>query len=519
MESRVKKSLKNMGFGLIEQITTLVCTFITRTVFIKTLNVNLLGINGLFTNILAILSIAELGFGTAIIYSMYKPIAEKNEKQISALMNFYRRIYNVLAVIVFMLGILFIPFLKYFINSDVKIDNILFYYLIFLADSACSYLLANRVAIITANQNKHIISRYNTFFIIIKSILQIVCLIIFKSFILYLIIQVLITFVTNLYEARLAKKMYPYAFNNEKLDKKEKKKLIDNVKSMTIYKFGGTIMNSTDNILMSMLCGTINVGIYSNYCLITSAITRFTNIIYDSITASVGNLNSIEKKEKKIQTFYQMDFFTNWLFGFCSIALYCLLNPFIELWIGKEYLFDNWILFSIVLNFYIIGILKIILVYRDTTGLFKQTKYVFVVTAFVNLVLSILLGKIYGVFGILIASSIARILTNCWFEPYKLFKEYFKTSSKMYFINKLVNVILIVLSIVILEFIFKLIRNIIRVAIVIFLLKIVIVAIIPNVLFFIFYKNKNEFNYFKEIIEKYANKIKERLVKNEKINN
>ncbi len=516
MESRVKKSLSNMTFGVVEQIATLVFTFITRTVFVKTLDANLLGVNGLFTNVLAVLSIAELGFETAIIYSMYKPIAEKDEKKIAAFMNYYKKIYNILAVVVFILGIMLIPFLKYLVNTDDEIDNILIYYLIFLADSICSYLLANRVAIITANQNIHIISKYNTFFIILKSILQIISLVIFKNFIIYLIIQVLVTLITNLYGARLAHKMYPFAFSNEKLDKEEKKKLIDSTKSMAIYKFCGTIVDSTDNIFMSVICGTINVGLYSNYCLIISAITRFTNIIYKSITASIGNLNAVGNKEKKIKTFYQMDFFSNWLFGFCSIALYCLSNPFIELWIGKKYLFNNVILFSIVLNFYILGILKIILVYRDTTGLFRQTKYVLLLTATINIILSIVLGKIYGVFGILIASAIARLLTNCWYEPYKLFKNYFKTSSIKYFIDKILNIILIVISILILSFLYKFIEYINMSKLLCFIVKIILVVVIPNIIFYAVYRNKEEFEYFKKFINDLKIKVKEKIVKNER---
>ncbi len=512
MESRVKKSLNNMTFGVVEQIVTLIFTFITRTVFIKTLDANLLGINGLFTNILAILAIAELGFGTAIIYSMYKPIAEKDEKKVAALMSYYKKIYNILAIVVLVLGIAFIPFLKYLVNTNVEIDNILVYYLIFLADSVCSYLLASRVAIITASQNMYKISKYNTFFIILKNILQIISLITLKNFVVYLIIQVMTTFLSNLYGAKLAKKMYPYAFSKEELDKKEKKKLVENIKSMAIYKFGGTVMNSTDNILMSVICGTINVGLYSNYCLIISAINRFTNIIFNSITASVGNLNAIGNKEKKLETFWRLDFFSNWLFSFCAVALYCLFNPFIELWIGKNYLFDGWVLFSIVLNFYILGELNIILVYRNTTGLFKQTKYIFIITAIINLILSIILGKIYGVFGILIASSIARLLTNYWFEPYKLFKSYFKISPKKYFINKVISIFLIFLSIVILNIIFKGIDYLNLSKILNFVIKVILTGTITNTIYYVLYRKKKEFKFFKNLVMDFISRIKSRKI-------
>ena len=166
MEGRVKHSVNNVVFGIIEQVMTILLTFVTRTVFIRVLDDSLLGINGLFSNILSLLSIAELGFGTAIIYGMYKPIADNDKKKVAALMNYYRKIYNIIAISIAVIGIALIPFLKYLVNFDGQIDHIVLYYLIFLGDSVCSYLLANRIAIIEANQNYYVIKRYNTCFII-----------------------------------------------------------------------------------------------------------------------------------------------------------------------------------------------------------------------------------------------------------------------------------------------------------------------------------------------------------------
>lgn len=508
MSGRTKKSMNNMLFGFLEQIATIVLSFITRTVFIKVLNASLLGINGLFSNILSILSIAELGFGTAIVYGMYKPIADKDEKKIAALMTYYKKIYNILAIVIAVIGIALIPFLKYLVNTETEIDNLVLYYLIFLADSVSSYLLANRVAIIQADQKSYIIKQYSIVFIVIKNILQILSLVIFKNFILYLVIQVVITIATNIYGAIIAKKKYPYAFEKVELDKKEKTSLMDNVKSMAIYKIGGAIMNNTDNILISVITGTVNVGLYSNYSMITSSIERFTKIIYNSITASVGNLNTEDDVQRKIGVFYKLNFFTNWLFGFCAIALFMLLNDFITIWIGEKFLFNIPTIIAIVLNFYIIGVLNLTLTYRDTSGLFKQTKYIFIITAIINLILSIILGKIWGVFGILIASTIARILTNFWYEPYILFKDYFHTSAKKYFMERIGNIILVVLSCLVLTGIFAIINKTIANTIISFCIKVIFTAIIPNIIFLVFYRKKEEFGYFKNMISKVMEKWK-----------
>lgn len=499
MEGRVKHSITNIIFGVIEQVMTILLTFLTRTVFIKVLNDNLLGINGLFSNILSLLSIAELGFGTAIIYGMYKPIAKKDTKKVAALMNYYRKIYNLLALIVTIIGLALVPFLKYLVNVETEIDNLVLYYLIFLSDSVCSYLLANRTAIIEANQNAYIIKRYNTFFIILKNILQIVTLVLFKNFILYLFIQVFITFASNLYGAIIAKKKYPYAFEKVEIEKTEKKSLLENVKSMVVYKIGGVLLNHTDNILLSIIVGTVSVGYYSNYNIIIYSITRFINIIFNAIKASVGNLNAGEDKEKQLRIFYQIDFFSSWLYGFITVGIFVLINDLIAIWIGEKYLFSQSVVFAIVSGFYLLGIMSPIGTYRETIGLFKQTKYVFLVTAILNIILSIILGKIWGVFGIFIATSISRLLTNSWFEPHVLLKDYFQTSCKKYFMNKVKNILLMTLSCVLILLIIKYIKILFINSIVCFIIEIIITTVLTNIIFFISYHKKEEYKYFKEL--------------------
>ena len=500
MEGRVKHSVNNMIFGIIEQVMTILLTFITRTVFIKVLDDSLLGINGLFSNILSLLSIAELGFGTAIIYGMYKPIAERDTKKIAALMNYYKKIYNIIAICVAAIGVSLIPFLKYLVNLDGQIDHIVLYYLIFLGDAVCSYLLANRIAIIEANQNYYIIKRYNTCFIILKNILQIISLLLFKNFVIYLLILVCTTFGSNLYGAIIAKRMYPYAFEKEELDKKEKKSLIENVKSMFLYKIGFVLMEHTDNILISILAGTINVGYYSNYNMIVYSITRFTNIIFNSVKASVGNLNAGNDNEKKIRIFNNLSFLTDWVYGFVAVALFMLLNDFITIWIGNQYIFTTITVFSIVLDFYIKGILSAITVYRETTGIFNQTKYVYLFAAILNIILSIIFGRIYGVFGVIISSSVSKLLTNCWFESYVLFKQYFKYSPRQYFVTRIRNIILIAISILILTFSFSFIKLLQINTILIFVLQVGITAIVPNIVFLIALFRKEEFKYYKELV-------------------
>lgn len=414
-------------------------------------------------------------------------------------MNYYKKVYNILALSITIIGLSLVPFLRYIVNLKEEMDHLTLYYIIFLADSVCSYLLANRVAIIQATQNSYIIKRYSIIFMIIKNILQMIVLLLFKNFILYLLIQVFVTFATNLYGAILAKKMYPYAFEKAELEKDEKKSLFENVKSMMIYKIGGVLLNHTDNILLSIIAGTVSVGYYSNYSMIIYSITRFINIIFNGIKASVGNLNTKDNQEKQMKVFYRIDFFSSWLYGFISVGMFVLINDLIVIWIGEKYLFNQAVIFAIVSSFYLLGIMNPIGTYRETTGLFKQTKYIFLITAILNIILSILFGKIWGVFGILIATSVSRLLTNSWFEPYVLFRDYFKKNSKKYFINKLKNIALTGISCILLMIIFNLIKTILTNNILCFMVEIIVATILTNLIFFIAYHKKEEYQYFKEL--------------------
>lgn len=452
--SRLAKSKRNIIFGMVQQIVTLILTFVTRTVFIRCLSISLLGINSLFSNILTVLSLADLGFGTAILYSMYKPLAENDTNKLSSLMNYFRKIYFCIAGIVFIVGICLLPFLQYFVKEN-NIVNLKLYYCLFLLDSVVSYLLAYKVNIINADQKNYLIKKYTLVFNILKTILQCITLVLFKNFLVYLLIQIFCTFLTNLYGAFLAKKMYPYISKKNTLNKEDKKIIINNVKSLFIYKIGGIILNNTDNILISTIMGITMVGYYTNYITIITAITNITAIIFTTITYSVGNMIATEKKDKQLNIFYKIDFLGNFVFSFISICLVVLLNDLINCWIGKEYFIDNFTIIFIVINFYIVGTLNAVCMFRDTTGLFKKTKYLLLLTSILNLIFSILLGIKFGLCGIIGATAIARILTNFWYEPLALLKYYFNTNVYIYFLSKIYNIIISVLTTIIVFYLTK----------------------------------------------------------------
>lgn len=504
-ESRLINSSRNLFNGVFFQLITTVISFFSRTIFINILGVQYLGINGLFANILSVLSLAELGVGNIVIYSLYKPLAEKDDIKVASLIRFYKSIYNYIAICVATFGLMLLPFLDKLISLDKPMEHVKIYYLFFLANSVISYLFIYKSAIINADQKQYLITRYNFMFKTITAISQIIILYITHNYIIYLFIQVLFTLINNLYISNKVNKLYPYILQKYTLKRLERKKIFSDIKSMFSYKIGGILLNSTDNIFISTMKGTALVGYYSNYLLIISVINTFINMIYSSLYDSIGNLNAKENDKKKKDIFDITMLLYLWIGGICYIGLYLLLNDVITLWIGKEYLLDNRTVAIIVLNFYLPIILYPIWSFRNTTGIFKETRNILTITAGINLIFSYILGMKYGLSGILLSTAIARLLSSFWYEPYILYKKIFKKSAIEYFIKQIINIFIIFISIILCSFIFKIFKEITLINL---LFKIIIVMIICNLIYFILYCKSKEFQYInKNIILKLKSKI------------
>ncbi|MFA6939909.1 MAG: hypothetical protein WCQ54_02865 [Clostridiaceae bacterium] len=499
-KSRKKYVSLNIAVGTVNQMLNFVLQFICRTIFIRALGAEYLGISGLFSNVLNVLSLADLGFGTAIIYSMYKPLAEDDTNKLAALMTYYKKVYNILAVAVAIIGISIVPILPYIIKLESNIPNLIIYYLMYVANIVMSYLLAYRSTIIAADQKSYLLSIYTMICTVVQNVLQIIILVVWKNYLLYLSVAILSTFILNLFQANKAKKLYPYVKEKRELDPSTKKGIMENVKSMFLYKLGGVIMNDTDNILISAIVGTIYVGLYSNYLMVIYAVSAFTNIIFNSMAASIGNLNTTMDKERQYEIFNIMNFIAFWIFGFCSACFIVLFNDFITLWVGAKYTFDMLTVIIIILNFCMPGTIRPVTIYRDTTGMFKQTKFVFLITAAINIVLSIILGKTSGVFGILLATIISRLLTNMWYEPYVLFKKYFKKKATLYFRKQIVYWMIIGICCGGTYLLCRIFNDISYFNLIV---KLIICIIVPNMIIIASFYRSKEFKYiYEQIIEK-----------------
>ena len=421
-EGRIKNSVRNISYRLLSQVASIILKFVSRTIFIYILGVEYLGINGLFSEILQMLSLADLGFGTAMVYSMYKPLAEHDEKRLTQLVALYKKIYTIIAISITVIGISVVPFLKYLVNMDKDISYLNVYYLLYLANTVSSYLVVYKTCILNADQKNYLISKYNTIFSFVSLIVTSVFLLLTHNFMVYLIVQVAVTYANNFYVSHIAEKQYPYINNIvEKLPKEEEKQIFQNVKSVFIYKAANTLVGSTDNTLISVLVGTITVGFYSNYCMIVNNITLFINIIFSSVTASIGNMIVEANKKKNYDVYCLMQFVSFLLSSVAITVTYLVINDLINVWLGETFVLEPLVTFAIALNMYFSVVLMPIWSYREATGMYLQTKYVMVATAVVNLVVSVVLGKTLGLAGILFATSIARISTYFWYEPQVLF--------------------------------------------------------------------------------------------------
>lgn len=441
---RTKNALMNMMMSFLNQFTSLILSFISRTIFIRVLGVELLGVNGLFTDILGLLSMADLGFNTAMVYSFYKPISENNNKKISALINFYKKIYIIIALSIAVIGGALTPFIHLIVNTLQPVPLLKLYYLFALAGIVISYLFVYKTSIITADQKNYIVTKIFIKVNFIKTIAQIIILITFKSYILYLLINLISNFINNYIASKKAVELYPYINEDYKLDKEDKRGIFENIKSIFLYKLSSLLLNATDNTLISVLIGTIAVGFYSNYLLVTTKLVSIIQLVFGALTASIGNLVIKENHEKRYEIFKATQSISFIICGIMVTNFSLLVNDFIKIWLGKEFLFNNIVVLAITINMYLACVLQPLWTYREATGLYVKTKYIMLVAATVNLVLSIILGRLMGVAGILFASAIARLTTYFWYEPLLLFKEYFAKSVIKFYIPLVINVVIMI---------------------------------------------------------------------------
>ena len=441
--SRTKNSVLIMATSGARQLLTLLLSFASRTVFIYVLGARYLGINGLFSNILAMLSLAELGIGSAISYYLYKPIALDDRERIKSLMQFYRNCYRIVGLTILGFGCLIMPFLDKMVNLHQPIpENLYLIYFLFLLDSAFTYLFwAYKQAIMFANQQQYKIEKINIGFAIVSCCVDIVVLLIFKNFIAFLLFKMAIVIIKNVVIAKKIDKAFPYLLEKDiiKLSQLEMKNIFKGGFNESVFKLGSTLCNSTLNIIVSIFIGTVFVGYYSNYYMIIGQISVIFGLIMGSIVAGIGNVVATETAEKTYALYKQLDMGVFLVNAFCTICMFQLLNSFIHLWlghVGREYILSQVIVGLICLDFYLNNSCQVIATYRTATGQFKIGRNRQVIAGIINIPLSIGLIKLFGLTGAFMSPVLCKLFITA--PPFlidlerKIFRQTWKITLKDY---------------------------------------------------------------------------------------
>lgn len=434
---RAKLFLKNSFIIVVTKLLCYFVDFICRTVLIHTVSMEYVGVTGLFSNILSVLSLSELGFGTVLVYAMYAPIAQKDEDKLLALTNFYKKAYRLVAFGIGGIGICLTPFLPYIINDCPDLPGLSVFYLLYLANTVISYFFVYKQSLFLADQKLYITNSYYNLIRIVRCIVQIVILVTTHSFMLYLLVLLPFTLLSNVLLSRRAQKEYPFlgSVRHPALDSEEKKSIFKNVYAMFNHHVGATVLNSTDNLLISFFLGLTAVSQNESYNLVLNLLRSFIFSALGSLNSGIGNYHATHSKDETHTLFETLHFGGFWLFTFCTASFFLLINPFITLVWGEQFLFPVPVVLLISINFFIVGIRQIPLAFKESMGLLYQDRYKPIIESVINLIISILLAKSLGITGIFIGTFVSMVSTSLWVEPYVLFRYGFQRSTKAFWLK------------------------------------------------------------------------------------
>lgn len=427
--SRTKNAVRNIYSGLFNKIFTILFPFLIRTILIKKIGIEYAGLNSLFSSILQVLNLTELGFASAVVYSMYKPIAENDKETICALLNFYKRVYFIIGLAILAIGTTIMPFLKQLIKGSVPQDiNIYILYSIYLLNTSLSYLLFGyKNSLLNAHQRRDVISNILTITQGLMNICQIVILLTIKSYYLYVIMMPIFTILNNILVGIITKRMFPEYSCRGKLDISIQKDIRKKVAGLMISKLAMTSRNSFDSIFISAFLGLAMTTIYSNYLLIISTITGILNIIMNSLQAGIGNTLQTETKETNYENLKKFNLLYTLFVGWCTTCMLCMYQPFMELWLGKDFLLPFGAVVLLCLYFYILKAGDINSLYYNASGMWWHGKYRATTEALLNLLGNFILVKYIGIYGIVISTVTTAIIGHFWNGQF-LFKLYYKNN-------------------------------------------------------------------------------------------
>ena len=491
---RTKNASRNIFFGVILKVYQILVPFLMRTAIIYLMGVQYLGLNSLFASILQVLNLAELGVGSAMVYSMYKPIAEDDETTICALMKLYRTYYRVIGWVIAVVGCALTPFTPYLIRSDVPAGiNIYILYLLNLGATVLSYwLFAYKNSILQAHQRTDVVSRVTLVSSTVQYGLQVAVLWLFHNYYLYVIVALATQALTNIITALCANKLYPKFKPKGIVDKDQVKRINRRIRDVFTSKIGSIIYDSADTIVISAFLGLTVLAEYQNYFFILNGITGLIGVVFSACTAGIGNSIVVETKEKNYRDLKKLTFIVTWIAGFCAVCLLCIYQPFMELWVGKDLMLSLSAVVCFVVYFFVRQYNALFNLYKDASGMWHEDRLRPLAAALTNLALNLLLVQFIGIYGILLSTVLAILCVGMPWLLYNLFTVIFDKKQMGPYLRRLLKYWLIVLFSCVVTYLICSRINIGHISTI--LIRGLICIIVPNAIYFGTFRNTEEYN-------------------------
>lgn len=435
MTGNFQKSIKNVAISIGSSIFSIVLSFFSRSFFIHFLSVEYLGISGLFANILTILSFSEMGIGNVMVYSLYDPLKRSDHQKIKALLRVYQKAFWVVAGFILVAGSILNPFIMSLIRSAPDVpENIHLLFALYLCNTVMSYLYTYKKTMLLADQKNYIASIVTSTMNAVMILCQCILLYLTRSFVLYLLCQIVCTFLINIILTKIVNKQYPYLLdtNEEKLEPAQIRKLFSNIKALAISKVSGVVSSGTDNIIISKMFGIVPVGLVANYTLLINSVNSIFYTALTSVSGSIGSFNVDSTPSAKQTVFDQLFMVVFCLYSFICTCLLVLTQPFITLWLGEAYVMPSWVLIHLVIGIYVGSMNYPVYSFRTTAGLFQEVQYVYVACAITNVVLSILLGEIFNVAGVFMATWVSKLMLTEVADSYFTYKRVLQKNPWLY---------------------------------------------------------------------------------------
>lgn len=446
--SRVKNTKRNIIWSYVDYLISVLFSFLIRSITVNVLGDEYLGLSSLFTSILQVLNIAESGFSVAIVYSMYKPLAENDTQTVCSLLAYLKKVYKVIGGIVFFSGLVLMPFLPLLIKGEYPLGiNVYLLYFLYLLNSSVSYFLfAYRESLLNALQRMDLAKLAYSLVRLLQSILQIVSVLVLKNYYIFVTSTILGTIVRNIITAIVSKKKYPQYYCNGEIDQVNKKNIRERVAGLLICNVSSITYTTFDSIILSSFLGLTAVAVYSNYLIIFDSVSNIIVLIRLAMQASVGNSVACETIEKNYDDLKKWQFLFSAIAIVCFTCLLCIYQPFMMMWMGDKMMLSQLDAILLSVLFFITVIQHSYYLYLSATGLWLELRWAYIISAVLNIVLNLILCKCLETTGVILATIIVNIISGVVWQSKIIFSRYFKKKISGYFKNQFIYLVVAIVS-------------------------------------------------------------------------